>query len=87
MKKLKVCPFCGGAVKIIVMDDEFNVHDSEYEKEPYSGLQYGLSHPEEENPDCPIANCDELLGAYGYDTREEAAEAWNKRTEVADGTD
>lgn len=34
---------------------------------------------EEHKAVCPIANIDEMLGAYGYDTREEAIEAWNRR--------
>lgn len=79
MKNPKPCPFCGGTVKIVIMDDEFNVHNSNYEKTPWYGLQYGLSHSEEENPGCPIANVDEILGVYGYDTREEAIGAWNRR--------
>lgn len=80
--ELKPCPFCGNEIDIVILDDEFNIHDKEYENEPYSGLQYGLSHETRYNPDCPIATGDdELLGCYGYDTKEEAIEAWNRRAD------
>lgn len=80
MVKLKPCPFCGGQVKLLIMDDEFNIRGEEYEKDPWSGLQYGLYHDVDDNEDCPIATLvDEMLGVYGYDTREDAAEAWNER--------
>lgn len=82
MSELKPCPFCGNKIKIIILDDEFNMHDEKYENEPYSGLQYGLSHVESYNPDCPIATYEgEILGVYGYDTRQEAIEAWNRRVD------
>lgn len=80
MEKLKPCPFCGGKVKLIPLDDEFNIKDEEYAKNPWSGLQYGLYHCAEENEDCPIATVEgEILGAYGYDTKREAAKEWNRR--------
>ena len=80
--KLKPCPFCGGEVRIVVMDDEFNIRSKAYEKDPFSGLQYGLYHSEEENPYCPIAtDSEEFLGVFGYDTKVEAIEAWNRRVE------
>ena len=42
-------------------------------------MQYGLSHAVEENEDCPIANFDgEMLGNYGYDTKIEAIEHYNR---------
>lgn len=86
MDKLKPCPFCGGSVKFIILDDEFNAHDEEYEKDPWSGLLYGLYHSVKENEDCPIANQDgEMLGSYGYDTQKEAIEAWNRRVEENGG--
>lgn len=78
--ELKPCPFCGGQVKFLTMDDEFNIRDEEYEKDPWSGLQYGLYHDVKDNEGCPIAtHVDEILGVYGYDTREDAADAWNER--------
>lgn len=79
---LKPCPFCGGKVKFLLLDDEFNVKNEEYAKDPWSGLQYGLYHSVTENEDCPIATGEEkMLGMYGYDTQAEAAEAWNRRCE------
>lgn len=76
----KPCPFCGGKVKFLLMDDEFNIKDDDYADNPWSGLQYGLCHEESANEDCPIATEDgAMLGLYGYETREEAAEAWNRR--------
>lgn len=83
-KDIKPCPFCGGKVKFLILDDEFNIKDEDYEKDPRSGLQYVLWHDAEENEDCPIAVWSEqILGEYGYDTKKEAAEAWNRR--VNDG--
>lgn len=80
--KLKPCPFCGGNVNFLVLDDEFNVHPEDYEEDPWSGLQYGLNH-DDAKAGCPIATQDgELLGIYGWDTKEEAAEAWNYRQEM-----
>jgi hypothetical protein len=77
------CPFCGGKVRILVCDDEGNVHDDDYENDPWSGLSFGLAHDESDAIDrCPIANfdCDEkTFGVYLYDTRKDAIEAWSKR--------
>lgn len=42
----------------------------------------GLYHSVEENEDCPIATEEgAMLGMYGYDTQQEAAEAWNRRAD------
>lgn len=81
--KLKPCPFCGGTVKIQINDDEGNLHDEEYEKDPWSGLSYSLVHFREDNIDCPIVNNedDEPLGGYLYDSKEEAIKCWNKRND------
>lgn len=79
--ELKQCPFCGGKVELFVSDREGNLHDDEYEKNPWSGLAYQFKHEEESNKNCPIATHEyESLGIYLYDSREEAAAAWNKRT-------
>lgn len=85
MFELKSCPFCGGKVSLVLCDDEGNLHDEAYREQPYSGLGFMLHHAYEENPECPIASyeCDGgiLGGVHIYDTEEQAAEAWNRRTE------
>lgn len=77
------CPFCGGEVRILVSDDEGNIHDEDYEDDPWSGLGYQLAHDESDTiGECPIAKFDgdeSSLGIHIYDTREEANAAWNKR--------
>lgn len=77
------CPFCGGNVRILVSDDEGNIHPKEYEDDPWSGLGYQLAHDESDAiGECPIAKFDgdeSTLGISIYDTREEAINAWNKR--------
>lgn len=79
--KLKKCPFCGGIPRIIVCDDEGNHHSDEYEDDPWSGLGFMLYHDEKENPNCPIAHEEEAqCGRFIYDSRKEAALAWNRRT-------
>ena len=79
--KLKPCPFCGGAAKIVVCDD-FGCTSlpPDYEANPYRGLNFCPYHSVIENPGCPIAHDpDESCGTFLYDTREEAADEWNKR--------
>lgn len=80
------CPFCGGEVHIVVTDEEGNLHPEEgYEDDPWSGLEYHLMHSDEDVPSdqiCPIAMDGELLGEYGYKTRERAVEIWNSREQV-----
>lgn len=80
MEKL-ICPFCGGEVKIVACDDEGNLHDEAYEKNPWSGLGYQLYHDVTDVPDgkkCPIAGheCEGELGMWIYDSREDAAAVW-----------
>lgn len=79
---LKPCPFCGGEAKIAISDAEGNAHDADYENDPWSGLSFRITHAHESNDGCPIAeyDCDgAALGVYLYDSREEAAAAWNRR--------
>lgn len=58
--ELKLCPFCGGKAKIVCCDDEGNIkYNPEYEKSPWSGLGYRITHSHEENIDCPIAEYEE----------------------------
>ena len=87
MDKLLPCPFCGGETKIAVCDSEGNLHDDDdYEQNPWSGLGYQLIHTIEENEGCPIAkyDCDGAeMGVYIYGSKEEAIEAWNRRSVTA----
>ena len=79
--KLLPCPFCGGKAYILISDAEGNIHDWDYEQNPWSGLTYQLSHDmAAEKRECPIAtHSDETIGARLYESREEAAAAWNGR--------
>lgn len=86
-KKLKPCPFCGSEIRVICTDDEGNLHDEDYERNPWSGLGYVLYHDITDVVDenCPIAKheCEGMMGIWIYDTKEEAIEAWNNRTELS----
>lgn len=81
--KLRECPFCGAKIRIVVCDDEGNTHNDDYENDPWSGLGYQLYHDVDDVPDekCPIARHrgEGIMGIWIYDSREEAAEAWNRR--------
>lgn len=87
MKELKCCPFCGGKVRIGIYDDEGNLHNEEYEKNPYSGLWYAIQHFERDIPKksdgCFIASFDSIFNeeyiGHRYDTREELLKYWNMR--------
>lgn len=87
MDKLKSCPFCGGSAKIVLCDDEGNLHDEDYALRPYSGVGFKIRHTHEENPECPIAGYEVdggiVGGVYIYDTKEQATESWNKRVNDA----
>lgn len=83
MMIMEPCPFCGGSAKIVLCDDEGNLHDEDYALRPYSGVGFKIRHTHEENPQCPIARYEVdggiVGGVYIYDTKEQAAEAWNRR--------
>lgn len=78
---LMICPFCKGKVHIRVCDDEGNLHDEIYEKNPWSGLGYLLEHNIKDVPNnksCPIATYEnEFMGIHIYDSRQEAEQEWN----------
>lgn len=73
------CPFCGGEVSVVVLDDEGNIRDEEYERDPYSGLSYAVAH-DDPNGVCPIATYDGPL-PWLYDSRDSVAHVWNRRAE------
>ena len=78
------CSFCGGEVSVVVCDDEGNLHNDEYENDPWSGLGYVLYHDESQAKGyCPIAKHkgEGVLGMWIYYTREEAVQAWNCESE------
>ena len=80
--EIKPCPFCGGEMSFMICDDEGNLRDEEYEKNPWSGVSYKIQHTYESNEGCPIAVYDEDdvgIGVYLYDTKEDVINAWNRR--------
>ena len=91
-KRLLPCPFCGVVPEIAICDDEGNIHDEEYAKNPYSGLHYEIIHHTEQPgaENCPIACHNDGfdgLGTQLYDSIDELLCAWNVREdpEVEEG--
>lgn len=78
-EELMPCPFCGGEVSVVVLDEEGNIRDEEYERDPYSGLSYAVAH-DDPNGACPIATYDEPL-PWLYESRDDVAHVWNRRAE------
>lgn len=77
------CPFCGGKIEIGICDSEGNLHGPDYEKAPWSGLEYVLLHDLSMVAGCPIASHDgEILGAYIYSSREAAEDARSRRAPI-----
>ena len=77
--KLKPCPFCGEIPEILICDNEGDVHDKAYLKNPWIGLSFALTHT---NSKCPIrVEYQEVLGGAFYNTLKELQECWNKRIE------
>lgn len=92
--ELRPCPFCGKTPTILICDGEGNIHDQEYERDPWSGLYYGLRHEQDgidPNEACPIAtHAGEILGTQLYESVDELARRWNGRVtgrKYDDGTD
>ena len=72
MTKLKLCPFCGGKVSIVLCDDEANLHDETYREHPYSGLGFMLHHAHEENRNVRLQAMSAMAGfwvVYIFTTR------------------
>lgn len=76
---LKPCPFCKQSIRLQLCDSAGNFRGPEYADNPWGRLGFQLIH-EVKDGECPIATHDgESLGSFIYDTREQAAEAWNRR--------
>lgn len=83
-ERLKPCPFCGKAPRILVCDNEGNIHEDDYENDPWSGLSYAISHEADlskgNDAVCPIATFEgESIGTQIYDSVDELVEDWNRR--------
>ena len=77
---LKPCPFCGCPVEISICDDEGNFHGSDYLRDPYSGLQFCITH--RVNDRCILSSDpdnEEFIGHFMFDDLDELAKAWNIR--------
>ena len=78
MDELKPCPFCKQAVRIVVCDDEGNIHGDrgcEYEKNPWSGLQYGIAH--DGYGECFAAQDGDVVGGILFHDAELLINQWN----------
>ncbi len=82
---MKRCPFCGGEASLYVCDAEGNIHDDDYENDPWSGLAFKIKHTTKDDPtgECPIATDEgDGVGMWHYDNRAEAESVWNNRADV-----
>lgn len=75
-----ICPCCKkDAVFISVYDDEGNWHGElgcEYQSNPWSGLSFGIEHPEGWG-ECLLCSEDDPMGGILFETEEAARKAWN----------
>lgn len=77
---LKKCPFCGGKIKVLPVDMWGAIKDETYIAPAGECTRYVLVHTVGDNDTCPIATAPrDALGYYDYESKEEAAEAWNER--------
>lgn len=82
--ELKPCPFCGGTIDgFEIRDDEGNLHDEDYERNPYSGLHYRIIHDKTASPNCPARNEEDTVTSQ-HDSKEDAIAAWNHRMGMDD---
>lgn len=75
---LKPCPFCNKPVRIVVCDDEGNIHGDigcNYEKTPWSGLQYGIAH--DGWGECFASSDGDVLGGILFNDVKSLVEQWN----------
>ncbi|MCD8349588.1 MAG: hypothetical protein LUC93_03155 [Planctomycetaceae bacterium] len=79
---LSTCPVCGKPLRLQVCDKSGNIRKPEYEDNPgYSGLGFQLIHEAKDSMECPIATHNgKSLGTFIFDSRDDAIEAWNRRT-------
>lgn len=87
-RKPALCRYCGGKIRTVICDNEGNIHDEEYLKEPYSGVGYMLAHDRSDVPagiECPICTQDDAIGSRIYDTEDEAYEAAYRVLPTLDG--
>lgn len=78
MEKLKPCPWCGRVPEIVPTDEEGAPYKPWPRPAGYMIFHVSLG----KNDRCPISmGTGMALGTWLYETEEEAAEAWNGRTE------
>lgn len=91
--KLLPCPFCGIVPRIVVCDDEGDIHEEDgYEEHPWSGLTYGIDHSfigaEDRGAVCPISNeIGDIVGGILYENKQDLIESWNDRAEIEEEYD
>lgn len=76
MDRLKPCQFCGGEARLQFYEGEKDNEDDS----TWGNPGWIIYHEAEENPDCPISDY-AGIGTWIYETKEDAMEAWNRRTE------
>lgn len=83
--ELLPCPFCGVVPRIVVCDEEGNIHEEKgYEEHPWSGLYYGIDHSfvgaEDRGCLCPVSNeIGDVVGNILYEDKQVLIDSWNDR--------